>query len=623
MTIRVSKFLFILILLLPVQSQGIDVTGSEAENFFAESKDADKSANELLDEATDLLSQDRPLDARTKLLKALDKDPKNYKIHMLLGGYYLIHVDHYRLAIQYLKQSKTLFEAQNGAPPYEDLILKDDHSKILYLLSETRLNLDNYQGALDTLDEYSKYYYGSWYPGSRAWILMKLGHVDEAVRIARLGILTGAEPGRTLNILGILLSMTGQRESSIKIFEEAINYEYAIGDSGQPATPLNNVGEVYREIFDEERAEGSWLKATSMPDGCEHVLPSLNLTNLYIEQLKFDKAKSRMDNFEQCVLQYPLRSGEEHKALVHLARGRIALHTGHIEDAIKHLESASQRQQWFGKIGTDVNDLRAATLVSLAQALEARINKLKHTKFENFKDWTVSLKEITSNKIRSWWYFRRARQVLAEDLSDFEDLYIRNTDSLIEYHTLGDLLEAVPTRIIEKRIINEISKDDREGAKTYYQAYLAQNYLSGFQKNKGLKVLAETLNAARKGADSGLRVHLLGLKLKSLKITDPSYLTYATELFSLAPAEFKNKGLKLPVKLGNLSSELENIITNSNFTVNSASPYELREEDNRRDAKGKFSLTFIGTEKTLRESGDTAAKTLNLINDLVFRVDLN
>ena len=135
-------------------------------------------------------------------------------------------------------------------------------------------------------------------------------------------------------MLGILLSMHGDRDESLKIFRQAIAYELSEGNLGQPATPLNNSGEVYKEIFSEDSAESSWLKATSMPDGCDHVLPSLNLSLLYFDELNLDGAKRAMDSFESCIAQYPLRNGEEHRALVSLARGRIALLSGNPDLAI-------------------------------------------------------------------------------------------------------------------------------------------------------------------------------------------------------------------------------------------------------------------------------------------------
>jgi tetratricopeptide (TPR) repeat protein len=583
----------------PCHSYAFTPESDAVINLEDDGADKDKSADELIAEAQSLLSDERPLDARTKLLKALSKEPKNFKPHMLLGGYYMIHVGHFRLALSYLKQAEKLFEITNGKPPFEDFGLRDDHARILYLLAETKLNLDNYRGALTALDEYAKFYSGSWYPGSRAWVLMKLGRVQEATRIARLGILMGAEPGRTLNILGILLSMQNQRQESLRVFDEAITYEYSLGSSGQPATPLNNSGEVFREIFEEDRAEGSWLRAVGLPDGCEHVLPSLNLASLYIEQLRFDRANWAMNNFEECNRQFPLRNGEEHRALVHMARGRVSLHTGQIEEALKHLESATERQQWFGKIGTNPNDLRAATTLSLAQTLKAANHYLDLEIIESPWQWLEIQQQKIGNSIRAWWLMRRARQVLSEDLKDFEDIYVRSTDAMLEYHTLGDVMEAFPTRVLLERVNQRSASDSRNEATNYYYAYLAQNYLAHGETKQGLAMVDETLTNLRERADDGLKAHLLGLKLKNLQIESSEYSEAAVELFKLAPAEVINKGAKLPVRLSSLSQTATDLIKKGPFHEDEGSQYLItaREDD------GKFTVSLTSNLNTELKEG--------------------
>ena len=125
--------------------------------------DNDKTADELVRDAGRLLSTDRPLDARTKLLKAIQKDPKAYRAYYLLAGYYIVHVGHYRLALKYIKRAEALFEEQHGKPPYASQTLQMEHSNLIYYLSQVRLNLDNYQGALDALDDYYALgYRGEW-----------------------------------------------------------------------------------------------------------------------------------------------------------------------------------------------------------------------------------------------------------------------------------------------------------------------------------------------------------------------------------------------------------------------------------------------------------------------------
>jgi len=344
-----------------------DLSGTE--EIVSSANDDQKSADELLQDGVFLLQLDRPLDARTKLLKALKKDPNNWRTYNLLAGYYLIHVGHYRLALKYIKRAEELFEKEYGPPPYSDVAIRKEYSNLLYYISQIRLNLDNYQGALDILDRYTELgYYDDWYPGSRAWILMKLGNIQEAIKVARLGVLAGGEGARTLNMLGILLSMNDQPQESLEVFRQAIAYELSLGSEGQPGTPLNNSGEVYKELFEDEKAESTFLRATSFRDGCEHILPSLNLSLLYVDQLKFETAASVMDTFNKCIAQFPLKNNEEHLALENLARGRIDLHTGNVDRAIKRFETALDDFRGSGFSGSQTIDRRCAQTANTAPA---------------------------------------------------------------------------------------------------------------------------------------------------------------------------------------------------------------------------------------------------------------
>lgn len=546
--------LLILIVILPLNMRAevldpydpFEVDSGQEEQ--QDMSDDNKSAEELILEASILLTDERLLDARSKLLKALQKDPKEYRIHMMLAGYYMEHVGHFRLALRYTRQAIALFEEKNGSPPYSDMRMQAEHAHLLYLLSQARLNLDNYQGSLEVLDEYASYnYYSGWYPGTRAWVLMKLNKLDEAIKTARIGVFSGAEPGRTLNMLGILLSMHGDREDSLKIFREAIQYELSLGTAGQPATPLNNSGEVYKEIFKEDKAEGSWTRAIKMPDGCQHVLPSLNLVLMYIEQLNFVGAKRTISNFESCIAQFPLRNGEEHEALVHLARGRIYLHSGNVNQAIKHLEAALEERQWFGKIGTSPEDLKVGALISLAQALNAKNNLIRLSRSATPVDWFSDSGEIVENRFRSWWLMRRARQILTEDLEDLEDLYIRNTDSMIEYPSFGEVLSELPRKPLENRLSYESQNDQRKEAVVYYKTYLAENYLNSWGKSsEAINLLDQALSSMRPRYDDLLKTHVLRLKANLASKTSLQYADLTNQIFNLNRASLRNYGLALP-----------------------------------------------------------------------------
>ncbi|RMG42559.1 MAG: hypothetical protein D6719_06265 [Candidatus Dadabacteria bacterium] len=585
----------------------------------------DKTADELINEARVLLADERLLDARTRLLQALKKDPKKYEAHMLLAGYYSVHVGHFRLALKYIKQAIKLFKEKYGSPPYTDPLTRALHAHLLYLLSQIRLNLDDYQGALDVLDQYSKLnYYDSWYPGSRAWILMKLGRLDEAIKVARLGIIAGAEPGRTLNVLGILLSMRGDSATSLEIFKQAIAYEMALGAGiGQPATPYNNAGEVFKEIFQEEKAEQYWLKATSLPDGCEHVLPSLNLAILYIEQINLLGAKRSMDNFESCVKQYPLRNGEEHRALVHLVRGRVAYHSGHIKEAIKHFETTLQKQQWFGKIGTSVEDLQAAALSSLAAALEADANITGFYRPESLMHRLFLIKRRLQSSLRAWWNMRRARQILTEKLGGFEDLYIRHSDSMLEYPTLGAVLAGFNTHTLKERIKKELSIDHRKNALTYYDLYLAQNLLAHSKEREALALIDKVLSRVRAPYDDLLKLQAILLKLAVYDKFSDDYIWLADQAFQINRAALRNHGLPLPCRIITEDHNIISKIQGSAFLpVNRPNlPYSISAAFDGKNYQLIFKSQHSGGW-SVKAKGENLPEAVNRLMDTVFSVDL-
>jgi tetratricopeptide (TPR) repeat protein len=596
---------------------------------LATTDDRNKTAEELVREASLLLATERPLDARTKLLKAIQKDPNEYKAYYLLSGYYLVHVGHYRLALKYIRRAQELFEKENGTPPYASQLLQLEHGNLLYYLSQCRLNLDNYQGALDALDEYHRNgYRAEWYPGARSWVLMKLGRVQEAIKIARQGLLTGAESGRTLNMLGILLSMNDQPQEALEVFRQAIAYEFSQGSDGQPATPLNNAGEVYKEIFDDVKAESTFLRATSLPDGCEHVLPSLNLTLLYIEQLKTDAALSTMDAFQRCIAQFPLRNNEEHAALVNLARGRIDLHTGNVDRAIKRFETALQGTQWFGKIGTNQDDLVVAATISLAQALLRQNNLLSFHQANTWGEWLKQKETIASNSVRAWWLMRRARQMLIDDLHDIEDLTIRNTDSLLEYPTLGEVLAGLSGSALSRRIEAQRAKDSRAIAGIFYDAYLAESESSGLFSGSANEKFESVMQRGREGFDTLLKTHASLRRMLALSPNSESYRELAYRVFYTVAPELRNYGFKLPVELN-----LSGTDSRSMRSAIEAGPF--------REAAGKGNLCSIATadsttpgklalrfscpgqsNKNRLVEGSTPGEVVNKLSDALFREEI-
>ncbi len=576
-----------------------------------------KSADQLITEADYLLEDQRLLDGRTKLMRALKKDPTNYRAYMLLSGYYLVHVGHFKLSLRYIRKAIELFEQKNSKPPYSDKLTRLEHGQLLYLLSQSRLNLDDYNGSLRILDEFENYgYQAGWYSATRAWTLMKLGKVSDAIKVAKEGVTEGKDLGRTLNMLGILLSMSGQPEEALKIFKEAIAYEFSMGSLGQPATPLNNSGEVFKEMFLDDRAESNWIRAGSLPDGCEHFLPTLNLSLLYFEQLNLNGVKRAIKTFEECIAQYPLRNGEEHKALLAFTKGKVMELSGNPEKALKFYDIALKSRQWFGKIGTSQDDLEVALFAALSKSYEALYQrfkfKLSNNLFESYSHFESSIKF----KVYSWWYKRQSRRMLIDVMKSFEDVNIRNTDSMLEYPTLGMIAGGISPTNLARRIDLERINDKRPEATTFYQSYLAESLINHGKVKDGIFLLDKTIPLTRDKYDLLLKSHLLSLRLKTVSFNSDDYLNLSSILFNQSPYIFRNYGFALPVTLSTSNESYNKIVYKAGFVHNpKAINYKLSIVKDGEQYSVSADFPVVGK---LKLTSDNLVNLMNRLNETIF-----
>jgi tetratricopeptide (TPR) repeat protein len=552
---------------------------------------------ELLIEGNSLIQSGRPIDGRAKLQQALQIAPKDFRPHMGLAEYYLIHVSHFKLAYRYITTAMRLFLEKNpelknkGGEGLERM----DHIRLLYLLSEAQLNLDKYEDSLATLDVYDKLYgWGSWVPGARAWVLMKLKRFDEGIAVSQSGLLQGADPQRTWNILGILFSVKGNRRQSLLAFRSAIEEALKYRAYGGIATFLNNGGEVYREMFEDSNAEASWAAAVRQPDGCEHVLPSLNLTHLYIDQLRFFQAERVLEDFEACFAAQTLRHDTEHRSLLALARGKIAMLTNDIDKGVELSRVAHEEQQWFGKIGTNQNDVDFASSITLAQAMEAKAAALNDQVTSSITQSLRNAAMIRWLRLRAWWLYRKARNIGLEQLNDLEDLFIRHTDAMVQYPTLGSLMATFNQTSLKARIERMKRTDNRKPAHVYYDLYFAQNLLLEGDHKEAEKLLRELLKRPEEHQRL-LKAEIMTALIKAIEGGQSIFSSFTEQdekelrelkenLFTLLPARVRSANLQLPVSVQIAPSKdsqeelLEEIVASlpdERFSTNAKSRYRI------------------------------------------------
>jgi hypothetical protein len=299
------------------------------------------------------------------------------------------------------------------------------------------------------------------------------------------------------------------------------------------------------------------------------------------------------------------------------------LHAGDVEGAIRNFEACTDGIQWFGKIGTNENDLRVGATISLAQALLRRSNHLRLRRPESWLEWLEMKRSISLSDLRAWWLMRRSRQTLIEELKDLEDLSIRNTDSLIEYPTFGEVLKGLPQDLFLARLNRMKEKDSRGPAHIFYDSYRAEALVdSWWTRSEGLELLGRTIRGTRQNFDNLLFVHLTLLKLRYLDPQSEEYRRSAMQVFNLLPPALRNYGLRLPVQIASeLPSEIISELQLGPFLRSDSASCRIESAS----GKARYSVQFhCGSNSTTAKTaqGDTPAVLTNHLSDLVFTIQL-
>jgi hypothetical protein len=286
--------------------------------------------------------------------------------------------------------------------------------------------------------------------------------------------------------------------------------------------------------------------------------------------------------------------------------------------------------QWFGKIGTNQNDLAVAATISLAQALRRKNNVISSTLPTTWGAWFARKQETISNRVEAWWLMRRARQILIGELNDLEDLSIRNTDSLLEYPTLGETLKGLSHSSLSNRLSRETTNDLRAPAKLFYQLYGAERALGWWTSSSALAQLDDVIERARPRYDELLKTHASLLRLGTLDSRSARYRNLAYRVFLTAPAELRNYGYRLPVSLdkATLSRSMRKALARGPFL-----PIDTPDTDTARilctirgtEAPSRLTLAFSCPSQTAKNrvvEDSEISQVVNKLSEAIFSQDV-
>jgi hypothetical protein len=247
-------------------------------------------------------------------------------------------------------------------------------------------------------------------------------------------------------------------------------------------------------------------------------------------------------------------------------------------------------------------------------------NRLKFFSTNSWYDWAINQQKIIFHKLTSWWLNRKARRLLTEEMGQLEDINVRNTDSLLEYPTLGFILSGLSPNNLQRRIELEKKTDTRPQASVFYQAYIAESLIHHNRTHEGIFIIDQSLPLCRDRFDVLLKTHLLALRLSQIPVNSQDYVNLGASLFKLNRVGFRNYGFALPVQLTVSDNSFAKIIKNAGFINNSAAN-EFKLSITRSDGQyvASADLPIVGK---MRLTSDNLSDLLNRLNDTIFTEDV-
>jgi tetratricopeptide (TPR) repeat protein len=216
----------------------------------------------------------------------------------------------------------------------------------------------------------------------RGMLLRRLGRVDESVDTLAEAVAifrrTGhrREEANALNALAVTLLAEGAFEDSIVLLRASIAIDREIGDLFQVAKKLSNVGQLYAELGDTERALSFLRRAedvhAALDDRTDRADALVGLAQVLAEQVgDLDAAGAALDRARRLAEgsgdRYDLAQERLVRIIIDAARGRWA-------DALRHADEAIDDARASGMVGFELLALaeKARALAELGRSDEAR-----------------------------------------------------------------------------------------------------------------------------------------------------------------------------------------------------------------------------------------------------------
>lgn len=508
-------------------------------------------------EAFRMASIRRFVAAREIAQGVLDRDPKSYVGHFVMG--YVLHYGeaNFPRALYHLERAFALYTERHGKDP-DPAAPWRWHARLLQELAQTHGDLEHHAEKLRYLRLYSDYYDPD-LVAEQAWPLMKMGQYKAARMAAQLAKDTGSprQVEVALNALCAIEFEAGNDGASYAACKEALEYGRA-QPGGPNAVDLTNFSEASRSLFKLDEAERIALEATEAQVAW-YGNPWIELGELYLRQGRFGEAHEAMREVPQYRLMRPVHVRDSDRAEGRRALSSFLLIIGRPADALRYTERALLAPDRRAHNSRDPNqDLAMAALLDRRARRVLAQSRLEAAAARGFVDRVVGFFDSLMMKFRGFTVGRQAARLLADETRLVGTFRIGTSRSAVTPTWLvGELVDVLGEGASVAAIARARAEDKRPGADAYYDAFEAEARALGGDEARAAK-LAERALSTLNDSEALLRARLLAIW--GHVAFESGQLEKGREMYrralQLDPGVFRRLEIPLPVRVTSKSGPL-------------------------------------------------------------------
>lgn len=487
----------------------------------------------------------------------LDRDPRSFAAHYVLGYVYHYGEANFPRALYHLRQARTLFSQRFAEPPQPGQPWRW-HASILRELVWAHGDLEQYEEQLAVAARYNELYQPH-LMAETAWPLMKMRRFDEARRAAQLGEASG-DPIQleiALNARCAIEFEAGDETRSYAACRAALDLRGANPDT-QSAVDFTNFAEAARSIFRLEEAEEFGLTATQAQLSW-YGNPYIELTELYVREARFAEALAMMREVNPYRLRRPPHVQDADRNEARRTLSELFLVLGRGEDAVRITTKAMLAPDRRAHNSRDpAQDLAISALLDRA-ARRLRAEEIDQSTLGSpFHERMGARAEMLALRVEAWSSGRQAARALSDESRLVGTFQIGRARSAVTPPWLvGELVDVLGPGVVAAAVRRARREDPREGAPAYYDAFEAEAALAAGDPDRAWELSqrasstlprAETLLLARVSALAAAAARELGRRDDALAAYD--------QAMQVDPGVFVRMGLSLPTRISSRGGDL-------------------------------------------------------------------